>query len=57
MKMFLTSKAFGNEVINEKLKKKLEINIDTAKVLFIPTALGGLYSYDKYLPQVIKFRF
>lgn len=38
MKLLLTSKAFGNDVINEKIRKSLEIDIEDAKVLFIPTA-------------------
>ena len=57
MKLILTSKAFGNDIINEKIRKSLEIDIANAKVLFIPTALGGLYGYDKYLPQIIDFGF
>lgn len=57
MKLLLTSKAFGNDVINEKIRKSLEIDIEDAKVLFIPTALGGLYGYEKYLPQIIDFGF
>ena len=57
MKLLLTSKAFGNDIINEKIRNSLEIDIANAKVLFIPTALGGLYGYEKYLPQIIDFGF
>lgn len=57
MKLLLTSKAFGNEIVNKKIKDNLNINIETAKVLFIPTALSGLYSYDKYLPEMLSFGF
>ena len=55
--MILTSKGFGNDIATEKIRNNLNINIDDAKVLFVPTALGGLYSYDKYLPEIIKFGF
>lgn len=57
MKLLLTSKAFGNETINKKMKENIKIDIKEARLLFIPTALGGLYSYDKYLPEVINFGF
>lgn len=57
MKLLLTSKAFGNEVINNKIRDNIKIDIKKAKVLFVPTALGGLYSYDKYFPEIIKFGF
>lgn len=57
MKLLLTSKAFGNEIVNKKIENNLNINIEDAKILFIPTALGGLYSYDKYLPEILSFGF
>ena len=57
MKLLLTSKAFGNETINKKMKENIKIDIKEARLLFIPTALGGLYSYHKYLPEVINFGF
>lgn len=56
MKMILTSKAFSNEEENIKIKENIGIDVSKAKLLFIPTALSGQYSYDKYFPGIIKFR-
>ena len=56
MKMFLTSKAFSNENENKIIKENIGIDIAKAKLLFIPTALSGQYSYDKYFPGILKFR-
>ena len=57
MKMILTSKAFGNTIATNKIRQNLNIDVKKAKILFVPTALGGLYSYDKYLPEIINFGF
>lgn len=57
MKMILTSKAFSNEDENVKIKENIGLDISKAKLLFIPTALSGQYSYDKYFPGIVNFRF
>ena len=56
MKLFLTSKAFSNEKENKIIKDNLDVDLKNAKLLFIPTALSGQYSYDKYYPGIIEFR-
>ena len=56
MKMILTSKAFSNDLENEKIMNNIGIDVENAKMLFIPTALSGQYSYDKYFPGILKFR-
>ncbi len=57
MRLILTSKGFGNDIVNNKIRNNILIDIKKAKVLFIPTALSGHYSYEKYLPDLIKFGF
>lgn len=57
MNLILTSKGFGNPIANKKIKENLTVNIQNARVLFIPTALSGLHSYEKYLPDFINFGF
>ena len=56
MKMILTSKAFSNEIVDKKIKDNIGIDVSKAKLLFIPTALSGQYSYDKYFPGILNFR-
>ena len=53
MKLFLTSKVFGNDIASHKLKENIGLNIENARVLFIPTALGDKFSPDKYLVSAI----
>ena len=57
MKLFLTSKAFEDENVNKKIRLNIGIDINKAKVMFIPTALSGVYNFDKYLPDLIRFGF
>jgi len=57
MKLFLTSKVFENTVATQKLRENLKLNIANAKILFIPTALGDEFPYDRYFNQLIDFGF
>lgn len=57
MKLFLTSKVFGNDIASHKLKENIGLNIENARVLFIPTALGDKFSPDKYFNELINFGF
>lgn len=57
MKLFLTSKVFGNKIASQKLRESLSFNIETAKILFIPTALGDEYPCDRYFNELLEFGF
>lgn len=57
MKLFLTSKVFANKVATQKLRENLKLNIANAKILFIPTALGDEFPYDRYFDELIEFGF
>ena len=59
MRVILTSKAFANETINDKLKNELsDLDSTTAKVLYLPTAVDeNIYTTDKYFSEMINFGF
>lgn len=47
MKLFLTSKAFGNSIIKDKILRQLKKDVGIMRILLIPTALSGTYPPDK----------
>ena len=53
MKLFLTSKAFGNSVIKNKILSQLKKNVRITRILLIPTALSGTYPPDKYMNELL----
>lgn len=53
MKLLLSSKAFGNSVITEKILEELKMDVQKIRVLFIPTALSGTYPPDKYVNELL----
>lgn len=53
MKLFLTSKAFGNSVVKKKILSQLKKVVRTIKLLLIPTALSGTYPPDKYINELL----
>ena len=57
MKIILSSKVFGNAIATNKLKENVELNSNTSKVLFIPTALGDEFPCDKYFYELLSFGF
>ncbi|ERK30039.1 Type 1 glutamine amidotransferase-like domain-containing protein [Clostridium intestinale] len=53
MKLFLTSKAFGNSVIKNKILSQLKKDVGRIRLLLIPTALSGTYPPDKYINELL----
>jgi peptidase E len=53
MKLFLSSKAFGNSVVKNKILSELRQDIQTLRILLIPTALSGMYPPDKYINELL----
>jgi peptidase E len=53
MKLFLTSKAFGNSVLKKKILSQLKKDVGIIKLLLIPTALSGTYPPDKYINELL----
>lgn len=53
MKLFLSSKAFGNSVVTKKILIQLKKDVGIIKLLLIPTALSGMHQPDKYINELL----
>jgi len=53
MRLFLSSKAFGNSVVTKKILSQLKKDVGTIRLLLIPTALRGTYQPDKYMNELL----
>ena len=53
MKLFLSSKAFGNSVVTKKILSQLKKDVGIIRLLLIPTALNGTYPPDKYIDELL----
>lgn len=53
MKLFLSSKAFGNHVVTKKILSQLKKDVGIIRLLLIPTALSGAYPPDKYIDELL----
>jgi len=53
MKLFLSSKAFGNFIVTKKILNQLNTDVGTIRLLLIPTALSGTYPPDKYINELL----
>lgn len=53
MRLFLSSKAFGNSVVTKKILSQLKKDVGRIRLLLIPTALSGTYPPDKYMNELL----
>lgn len=59
MKLILTSNGFGAKYkhVSEKILSQININIKSAKVLLIPTAIKSVAPYDCYIRDLVEAGF